>query len=54
MEYNADSMSFSSPVTAGRIKSDSKVRVKIIGSSVQSTTLCAIASINDAYLGLLE
>jgi hypothetical protein len=54
MEYNPESMSFTSAVTTGRIKSESKVRVKVVGSSVQATTLCAIGSINEPFLGLLE
>jgi DNA-directed RNA polymerase subunit E'/Rpb7 len=54
MEYNPESMSFTSAVTTGRIKSESKVRLKVVGSSVQATTLCAIGSINEPFLGLLE
>ena len=55
MEYNADDMSYTNPESAasGRIRQDSKVRLKIIGSSVQATNLCAIGSINEPYLGLL-
>ena len=54
MEYNAESMSFTSPLAPGRIKAESSVRLKVIGSSVQATTLCAIGSINEPYLGLLD
>ena len=54
MEYNAEIMAYSSPLSAGRITTEANVRLKIIGSSVQSTTLCAIGSIGDPYLGVLD
>lgn len=60
MEYDPDSMSFVNPdalsagSSGGRIKAESKTRLKIIGSSVQATNLCAIGSINEPFLGLLS
>lgn len=65
MEYDPDSMSFVNPDAlsaaavgggggAGRIRAESKVRLKVIGSSVQATNLCAIGSINEPFLGLLS
>ena len=54
MEYNPDTMAYSSAVSSGRITTEAHVRLKVIGSSVQATTLCAIGSINEAFLGVLE
>ena len=53
MEYNTDDMSYSNPDSAGqlRIRQDSKVRLKIIGTSVQASNMCAIGTINEAFLG---
>ena len=55
MEFNADDMSFANRDSADamRIRSDSNVRLKIIGSSVQASNMCAIGSINEPFLGIV-
>ena len=49
MEYSAADMSYANPdaAGAGSIRVESSVRLKIIGSSVQATNMCAIGSINE-------
>ena len=55
MEYSPDDMSYGNPDAAGigRIRNECSVRLKIIGSSVQATNMCAIGSINEPFLGVL-
>jgi hypothetical protein len=55
MEFNTDDMSYSAPGAVDRrIKTDTTIRLKVIGLSAQATTLCGIGSINEAHLGLLD
>ena len=51
--YDAEDMSYSADDSSGKIKVGCTVRMRIIGSSVQQTTLCAIGSMNEPYLGLI-
>ncbi len=53
MEFSPGDATYSSAETGVRIRVDSGLRVKVIGSSVLPTTCCAIGTINEPYLGLL-
>jgi len=53
MEYVPEDGSWHLPDTGIRIKTDSSVRVKIVGASMIQSVLCAIGTINEPYLGLL-
>ena len=55
MPFNAEDLSYgSSDAPEGRIRAECRVRLKIIGSSVQQTTLSAIGSVDEPFLGLLS
>lgn len=53
MEFNPEDSTYTSTETGVKIGVNSSVRVKILGASVLQSTQCAIASINEPYLGLL-
>lgn len=53
MSFTPEDGSFNSPETGTRIAAGDAVRVKIVGSTVMRSTLTAIGSIKEPYLGLL-
>jgi DNA-directed RNA polymerase subunit E'/Rpb7 len=53
MEFSPEDGSYTSSETGVKIRAEHAVRVKIIGATILQSTLCAIGSIKEPYLGLL-
>lgn len=53
LEFNAEDTSYTSIERGIKIRVGSAVRVKVIGASVLQSSMCAIGSINEPFLGLL-
>lgn len=54
MEFTPADGSYTSNETGIKIRVDMPVRVKVIGATVMQASLCAIGSIHEPFLGLLQ